>query len=162
MKNQLIALAGAMMLTACASGSGSAPIQPLPQALRTGARVVSVNVDNIPERGVSAEFGQVFQTRVQTALNECATGQQPLTLEISLDTFDRANAAMTWLISDQNSIAGIARLKDSSGNLVGEYLIRRVFTAGGLVGIALMSQAEEQMSDAFGEELCKQAFGAGS
>jgi len=160
MKLQSVALAAALMVSACASGSGSSVIQPLPADLVSNARIASVSVIGIPEQGVSDEFETIFETRVQSQLNECAGGTQPLTVEISLDTFDRANPAMTWLIADQNEIAGIARLSDASGNLVGEYLIKRAFVASGLVGIALMAQAEEQMSNAFGEELCKQAFAA--
>lgn len=160
MKVQAVALVSALMVSACASGSGSSAIQPLPSDLVANARVASVSVVGIPEQGVSDEFETVFESRVQSRLNTCAQGTQPLTVEISLDSFDRANPAMTWLIADQNQIAGIARLTDASGNLVGEYLIKRTFVASGLVGIAVMAQAEEQMSDAFGEELCKQAFEA--
>ena len=160
MKIQSVALAAALMVSACASGSGSSAIQPLPAELASNARIASVSVVGIPEQGVSDEFETVFETRVQSQLNKCAAGTEPLTVEISLDTFDRANPAVTWLIADQNEIAGIARLTDASGNLVGEYLIKRAFMASGLVGIALMAQAEEQMSNAFGEELCKQAFDA--
>ena len=158
MKIQAVALAAALTVSACASGSGSSAIQPLPADLAANARVAGVSVVGIPQDRVSGEFQTVFQSRVQSQLNKCAAGTEPLTVEISLDSFDRANPAMTWLIADQNEIAGIARLTDASGNLVGEYLIKRTFVASGLVGIALMAQAEEQMSDAFGEELCKQAF----
>lgn len=160
MKNLVIALTGAMTLAACASGSGSAPIQRLPAELMTTARVGSVSILNVPEQGVSAGFESLFEAKVLEKLNTCARGDQPLTLEVSLDTFDRANPAMTWLLADENSIAGIARFTDPSGALVGEYLIKRTFTASGLIGIALTAQAEDQMSEAFGDELCKQAFQA--
>lgn len=160
MFKRAFALACAMTVAACASGTGSAAIQALPPAVADNARVVAVNVVNIPEQGVSAGFETLFESKVQAELNECAQGSRPLTLEVSLDHFDRANPAMTWLLADQNSITGIARLKDETGALVGEYLIKRTFVASGLVGIALMAQAEDQMSQAFGEELCAQAFGA--
>lgn len=158
MKIQGLALAAALMVSACASGSGSSAIQPLPADVAANARITGVSVTGVPEQGVSDEFETVFVSRVQSQLSACTSGTQPLTVEISLDTFDRANPAMTWLIADQNEISGIARITDASGALVGEYLIKRAFVASGLVGIALMAQAEEQMSDAFGDELCKQAF----
>lgn len=158
MKAQLIALSGALLLGACASGNGTAAIQALPSSLAAGARVASVNVSNVPQTGVSADFESVFESSVQNKLNACAQGSEPLTLDVSLDGFDRANPTMTWLLADQNAIAGTARLKNAAGAVVGEYRIRRTFTASGLIGVAMMSQAEDQMSQAFGDELCKQAF----
>lgn len=152
------ALIGALMLAGCETAGGSAPIQPLPRELQTGARVASVNLAEAPTTGVSTGFETLFETAVQTRLNACAQGAEPLTLEVTLDGFDRANPAMTWLIGDENRIAGIARLTDRSGALVGEYRIQRAFLASGLIGIALTAQAEDQMSAAFGDELCKQAF----
>jgi hypothetical protein len=152
------ALIGALVLAGCETAGGSAPIQPLPRDLQTGGTVVSVNLTDAPETGVSAGFEALFERSVQTRLNTCARGSQPLTLEVTLDGFDRANPAMTWLIGDENRIAGIATLTDASGTLVGEYRIQRAFLASGLIGIALTAQAEDQMSVAFGDELCKQAF----
>ena len=76
-----------------------------------------------------------------------------------MDQFDRANPAMTWLITDANRVAGTARLMDASGAVVGEYRIERALRMGGMLGVVALAQAEEQMGRAFGDELCKRAFG---
>lgn len=148
----------AVSLAACA-GAGGTTLTPLPAELASTARIGTIALLAAPEGQVSAEFEQVFQTGMAEALGECATGDTPLNLEVNLHQFERANPAMTWLLADSNNIAGTVRVIDpSSGAAVGEYEISRSFSASGLLGVALMSQAEEQMSKMFGEELCKRAF----
>ena len=62
------------------------------------------------------------------------------------------------VIVGANVLRGSARLVDpSTGQLVGEYEIGQT-VIGGRIAVVEMAEAEEQMSDAFGEELCEQAF----
>jgi len=64
-------------------------------------------------------------------------------------------------MADSNSISGTVKLIDQeSGATVGTYAINRSFAASGLVGIAMTADAEGQMSDAFGGEVCKSVFNA--
>ena len=147
-----------MILSACSSAGGTSVTTPLPSALVHSTRVASVALNGAPAEGVSETFTETFQSGVQAKLNECATGSTPLTLEVTLTMFDKANPAMTWLLADANRISGTARLRDGSGTVVAEYQISRQFAASGLIGIAMMANAENQMSEAFGAEVCKQAF----
>ncbi|MES2861120.1 MAG: hypothetical protein V4701_06580 [Pseudomonadota bacterium] len=158
MKLPLLAIPAVLILSACTSAGGTSVTTALPSALSQTARVSSVVLNGAPAQGVSENFAQTFQSGVQAKLDECATGTTPLTLDVTLTMFDKANPAMTWLIADANRISGTARLRDASGAVVGEYQISRQFAASGLIGIAMMANAESQMSDAFGSEVCKQAF----
>lgn len=159
MKRTVLAVTGLIFLAGCTSSGGSGAVSALTPELRAGSRVTSVTLQAAPENA-SDGFQQTFQTVVQNKLNECATGTTPLTLTVTLDKYASANMALTLLMPAQSEISGVARLTDPSGRLVGEYRVRRTLTAGGVVGMALAAGAEGNMSGAFGEELCKQAFGA--
>jgi len=147
-----------LLLAGCASASGTSALRPLAAELTAGARVAEVR---LAEGGPgSQEFRRLFQSRVQDRLDRCATGSTPLVLEVVLDEFRPANVLMAALIPAQSRIDGTARLRDSAGVVVGEFRIRRSLTAGGVVGATLAAQAETAMSEAFGDEVCKQAFSA--
>ena len=74
--------------------------------------------------------------------------------------FKKANPAMTFLVGDSNVIKGQAVLIDpATGRKVADFDITRSVGGGGLIAAAGMSQAEEQMTEAFGKEICKRAFG---
>lgn len=151
-----VALSG--LLAACVNSGGGDTIVPLPSELVRTGRVAEISV-NAPA-GASAEFPAVFRTRAQERLNRCATGQRPLNLQVDVTEFRRANAAATLLVGSSNSIRGVARLVDpATGGVVGDYEINRSVGGGGILAVAGMAEAEEQMSTAFAEELCNRAFG---
>lgn len=158
MKTSMMILAGALASSGCASSSGTSTVRGLASELVTGGRVTDVRLMD-GEAG-SSEFRRAFTSRVHDRLNACARGSTPLILEISLDEFKGANVVVAALIPAQSKISGTARLLDASGETVGEYHIQRSLTAGGVVGATLAAQAETTMSQAFGDEVCKQAFGA--
>jgi hypothetical protein len=159
MKRTVLALSGLIFLAGCTTSSGSGAVSALSPELRSGARVGSVVLANTPTN-TSDNFKETFQTAVQNKLNACATGSSALTLTVTLDGYKSANAAIALMVPAQSEISGVARLTDASGRQVGEYRIRRTLMAGGVVGMAMAAGAEGNMSNAFGEELCKQAFEA--
>jgi hypothetical protein len=155
---------GAAMAALCVSGcvsSGSGDTilaMPREQAARmsVGQIVLSGRPDN-----VSADFDQVFATQIREEMDKCAKGTTPLRLEVRITEFKRANPAMTFLVGDSNVIKGQAVLIDpATGQKVADFDIARSVGGGGLIAAAGMSQAEEQMTGAFGQEICKRAFGA--
>ena len=158
LKLSFVAVAAALLLAACESAGGTSVTTALPTAIASAARIQTVALHGVPAQGVSEGFADTFQAGVQKELDKCAKGDTPLTLDVTLTMFDRANPAMTWLIADANRISGTAHLIDASGAVVGEYQISRQFAASGLIGVAMMANAEDQMSAAFGAEVCKQAF----
>lgn len=157
--NPAALIAAGLALSACTTSGGNT-IQSLAPELQRSARVDEVVMVRGPSQGVSGEFQTVFQTKVREQLAKCATGATPLRAEVTVIEFKRANPAMTWLIADNNRIVGQVKLVNAAdGYPAGEYNITRGFGATGLIGIAMMAEAEEQMSSAFGDELCKRAFG---
>jgi hypothetical protein len=154
----VLALSGLILLAGCTTSGGSGAVSALSSELRAGGRVTSVTLQASPDN-TSDGFLQTFQSNVQRKLDECATGTTPLTLTVTLDKYSGANMALAMLVPAQSEISGVARLTDASGRQVGEYRVRRTLTAGGVVGMAMAASAEGNMSSAFGEELCKQAFG---
>ena len=153
------AAASAVMLAGCVSTSSSEAVSAMGADWRTTSRVETV----VLERGaldVTPEFDDIFRQRVKAKLDACATGQRPLRLEAKLTKLSKANPLVTAILIGQNKVRGEARLVDvATGRVVGEYRIGQTVT-GGRVGVIEMAEAEEQMSDGFGEEVCKQAFGA--
>jgi hypothetical protein len=157
-----IIAACAAALGGCLNLSRSQSLAPLPGELATGGRVSEIVLRRAPELKVSGGFDELFRTRVQAKLDACANGQRPLRLEASIDRLDKANPVLTAVVAGANVLRGTARLVDpASGQMVGEYKLGRTIVGRSLAVIA-MSEAEEQLSDAFGDELCKQAFASRS
>lgn len=148
----LIAVAG------CVSSGGADTVKAIPSDIASSAFVNEIVLQTPPPEA-SATFRDVFVGRVDEKLKACAKGSRPLKLVVDLTEFKRANAAATMLVGSSNKIRGSAKLYDAASNqLVADYDINRSVGGGGLIAMAAMSQAEEQMSSAFGEELCKRAF----
>lgn len=157
MKLIVPALVGAFLLAGCVSSHGTNAIQNISSEAASRGRVTRVMLLNTPDN-VSPGFVSEFQTSVMQRLSQCADGDMPLTLSVTLNGYQSANAALAFLAPAQSQISGVARLTDASGAVVGEYNIRRSLTVGGVMGAVAASNAEHHMSNAFGEELCKQAF----
>lgn len=158
MKTTVLALSGLLLLGACVSSGNSGVVRGLSDGLRADARIGSVVLQNRPNTA-SGAFESTFESSVQGKLNNCATGSQALTLTVTLDGLYIANPAIALFAPSKSEISGVARLTDASGALVGEYRIQRSLMIGGWAGAAMAIGAEGHMSNAFGEELCKQAFG---
>lgn len=79
-------------------------------------------------------------------------------LEASINRLDRANPVQVAIIGGANVLRGHARLVDpATGTVIGEYEIGRT-VIGARVAVFEMAESEEQLSEAFGRELCEQAF----
>lgn len=159
MKMSPLAVAGLLLLAGCESARGSSVIQPLPAALMSGTHVTSVHFTGRQGQGVGDQFRAHFARAVQNRMNDCATGSIPLSLEVTVDSFEGANPGLALMFPSQSRISGTARMRDASGAVVGEYRIERSLTIGGLAGALMASQALDTMSNAFGDEVCKKAFG---
>ncbi len=67
---------------------------------------------------------------------------------------------LTAVVAGANVLRGTAKLVDvSTGQTVADYNVGQT-VVGGRFAVVVMAEAEEQLSDGFGEELCKQAFPA--
>ena len=157
MKPALLVLPAALLLSSCLSLSRSATVAAAPAELVRDGRVASIVLTK-GDIGVSPQFDAIFQQRVAAKLGGCATGATPLRLEAALDRVDKTNPVVTALLFGSNVLRGAATLvREDTGEVVGQYQIGRTIVGRGPAVIA-MAQAEEQLSDAYGDELCKQAF----
>lgn len=151
-----ISLAG-VALAGCVGMSRSAAVSPLGADWASDAHVESVTVAYGALK-VTPQFDDIFRQRVKAKLDACARGRRPLRLEAKVDRLDKANPVITTIIGGANVLRGEARLVDAAtGAQVAEYDVGKTIV-GGRIGILEMGQAEEQLSDAYGDELCKQAF----
>jgi hypothetical protein len=159
MKTAALAVpACALLLTGCVGMSRSSAVAPLAADIAAAGRIDSVTLARPADLKVTGEFDAIFKARVKAKTDACATGARPLRLEASVQRLDKANVAMTAVIGGANVLRGQAKLIDvATGKTVGDYNIGKTIV-GGRVGVIEMAQAEEQLSDAFGEELCAQAF----
>lgn len=147
----------ALLLSGCVGLSRSETVSAM--APRDAGRIDTVTVTRSKTfEKLTPEFDGLFRQRVKAKTDACATGTRALRLEATLDRLDKANVAVTAVIGGANVIRGHARLVDAAtGKTVGRYKIGKTIV-GGRFGAIEMAEAEEQLSDAFGDELCAQAF----
>jgi len=154
----VLAALAAISLSGCVSMSRSQAVSPLAADWVTNGRVETIKLMRSPDLKVTPGFDALFTEHVKTKLDGCAKGTRPLILEASLDRFDKANPVITTVVAGANVLRGEARLVDArTGKVVADYKVGKTIV-GGRFAIVVMGEAEEQLSDAFGDELCKQAF----
>lgn len=150
--------ATAIGLTGCVSMSRSEAVAPLPDELARTSRVSEIRLTRSDALKVTEGFDDIFRSRVQAKLDACATGARPLRLEAELERLDKANPVVTAVVAGSNVLRGSARLVDvATGRVVADYKVGKTIV-GGRFAVVVMGEAEEQLSDAFGDELCNQAF----
>ncbi|MFC3079396.1 hypothetical protein ACFODL_14960 [Phenylobacterium terrae] len=158
MKLHLALALAAVALSGCVSMSRSEAVAPLSADLAQGSRVSEIRLTRSDALTVTPGFDDIFKSRVQARLDACATGARPLRLEAELERLDKANPVVTAVVAGSNVLRGSARLVDvATGKVVADYKVGKTIV-GGRFAVVVMGEAEEQLSDAFGEELCKQAF----
>jgi hypothetical protein len=154
----LFAAAAALALSACMSLSRSSTLTALPAGEAARLKVTEIRLTVSDAVKVSPKFDEIFREHVQAKLDKCATGEQPVRLEAKVDRLDKSNAVLTAIVAGSNVLRGSAKLVDvSSGAVIGDYQVGQT-VVGRSVAVVVMAKAEEQLSDGFGEELCKQAF----
>ena len=154
----LLAAGCALALAGCMSLSRSATVTALPTGDAPQLKVTEIRLAVADGVKVSPQFDEIFRRHVQAKLDACATGQQPVRLEAQVDRLDKSNAVMTAIVAGANVLRGSARLVDvATGQTLADYTVGQT-VVGRSVAVVVMAKAEEQLSDGFGEELCKQAF----
>lgn len=158
MQLRLALAIAAVALSGCVSISRSEAVSPLAAELAGGSRVSEIRLTRADALKVTDEFDDIFRSRVKARLDACATGQRALRLEAELERLDKANPVVTAVVAGSNVLRGSARLVDvETGETVADYKVGKTIV-GSRFAVVVMGEAEEQLSDAFGEELCKQAF----
>ena len=153
--------AAAVLLGGCVNLSRTAAVSPAAPELVRNARVERV-VLTAKDIGARPELEAIFRQRVKAKLDQCAKGSIPLRLEAALDRVEATNPVVTALLFGANVLRGAATLvREDTGEVVGQYQIGRTIVGRG-PAVIQMAEAEEQLSDAYGEELCKAAFVQGA
>jgi hypothetical protein len=154
--NALVTLCMAVMLAGCVS-SRSETVRAMPAELMKTGKVANITVKSVPAN-TSASFAGTMQTQLRESLDQCATGSEPLDLEVAITDFKSSDPAKAILIGDSNNIKGTARLL-RSGETVADFDISRSVGAGGIAGAIIMSNAEGNTAIGFATEVCERAFG---
>jgi hypothetical protein len=154
----LLATSAALALSGCMSLSRSSTVTALPTGDAGQLKVSEIKLTVADGVKVSPKFEDTFREHVQAKLDGCAKGDRPVRLEAKVDRLDKSNAVMTAIVAGANVLRGSARLVDvGSGAVVADYQVGQT-VVGRSVAVVVMAKAEEQLSDGFGDELCKQAF----
>ena len=150
----------ALALSGCMSLSRSSTITALPAGDAGHVKVTEIRLTVADAVKVSPKFDDIFRQHVQAKLDKCAAGDRPVRLEAKVDRLDKSNVVLTAVVAGSNVLRGSARLVDiATGAEIGDYQVGHT-VVGRSVAVVVMAKAEEQLSDGFGEELCKQAFPA--
>ncbi|HJS46130.1 MAG TPA: hypothetical protein VJ753_06985 [Rhizomicrobium sp.] len=153
-----LTLSTAILLAGCVNSS-SETVRSMPADLMKNGKVAAITVKEVPSN-TSPEFRGKMESQLRQAMDHCATGTEPLDLEVSVTDFKGNNAAKAILIGDSNNIKGQARLRRANGgDVVGDFDIARSVGAGGIAGALVMSYAEDKTAFGFAAEICKRAFG---
>jgi hypothetical protein len=149
-------------LSGCLSMSRSSTESPLPADIARDGRVDVVSVDYAPVmQKVGADFPTIFTAQVKAKLDACARGSRPLRLDASVTQYFRTHPLFTAAVAGRNRIRGVAVLTDlQTGRVVGRYRIGKTIV-GSRLGVVFMGPAQTQLSAAFGDEVCRQAFPSG-
>jgi hypothetical protein len=142
------------LLAGCAPVVAGGSLLPLRPELADGARVDVITLSSGWLRS-EPDFADTFTEELREELTLCAAGPRRLNLRVHLDELQRGDRAP----GATHYLSGVVEFVDpASGAAVGRYLIEA--EAGTQNPLAAMV-ADRQMvvSEAFGRELCRQAFG---
>ena len=154
----LLAAGCSLALAGCMHMSRSSTVTALPAADAGQLKVTDIKVTVGEGVKVTPQFQDIFREHVQKKLDVCATGQRPVRLEAQVDRLDKSNAVLTAVVAGANVLRGSAKLVDvATGQTIADYAVGQT-VVGGRFAVVVMAEAEEQLSDGFGDELCKQAF----
>ncbi|MAN62217.1 MAG: hypothetical protein CMI60_09765 [Parvibaculum sp.] len=104
----VLAVTGAV-LSGCIYSGGAETVKHMDPAVAKGAHVDSINV-TIANGVKGRELATIMPQVLRQELNTCATGSQPLRLEVNVTRFKGQNAAMTILLGDGAELQGTAKL----------------------------------------------------
>ncbi len=154
----LMAASCALALGGCVSLSRSASVNAMASDDADQFRVTEIALAVDPLVRVSPQFDAIFKAHVAAKLDACAHGARPARLDATIERLDKSNPVMVAIVAGANVLRGTARLTDiESGRAVADYKVGQTIV-GRSVAVFAMARAEEQLSDGFGDELCKQAF----
>lgn len=148
----------AALLSACASADVSA-IKRVDQAQINAIKVTEVNV-TVETPKPHPQLKAALAEELSQSIPECSTGDTAHIMNVAVVDFEEQDVAKSIFIGDEIELSGRVELLDAaSGEKIGEYFVDRSFFWGGVVGAAMMSDAERSLSEGFAESVCEEVFG---
>ncbi len=128
------------------------------EAEAKAAHVVKVQIDQ-GEKFLTKEVAETLRQSLKGDLAKCATGDREVVLRIRLDTFVEQSPGGTILLGGQTQLAGLIELRDPKSNkLIAEYYGVEFDISGGLLGLAILANADENLPPRFSRNICETVF----
>ena len=148
----------ALTLPACASSDVSG-INVARQDQIGAVNVLEVNVE-MQIRKPNPVLQAALKDELEKAMPYCATGPIDHRLNVTITNFEDQDVARAIFIGDEIEVEGRVELVDMATDMqIGEYYVENSFAWGGLIGAAMMSDAEQSLSKDFAEVICAELFG---
>lgn len=149
----------AFVLSACAS-SDVAPIKSANQSQINDIKVTDVAV-SIETPRPQPTLKVALAEELNRTVPSCSKGETSHKLHVAVVDFEDQDVAKTVFLTDEIELSGRVELIDTAtGEKTAEYYVDRKFAWGGLVGAALLSEAEKSLSEDFARIVCNDIFGA--
>ena len=147
-----------LMLQACASADVST-VDLIPRDMVKSIKVSTVDVTMLIPKP-NPRLQTTLKQELETALPACAAGDVPYRMNVIVTDFDEMDVGKAVMIGDEIELQGKVQLfNDATGAKAGEYFVERSFFWGGLIGAAMMADAEQSLSKSFAETVCDEIFG---
>jgi hypothetical protein len=147
------ALVGGTIVSGCASSTTEAVMRLDP------ARAQSVGLGEVvvtDESGAtSATMVPTMTAAIRAKVANCARGNAPTRFEVRVTELTGQNAAKTLLLGDAARARGTVKLIDTAtGATIGDYDLNHSKGGGGVIGMIALADAERDMGNAFGDQIC--------
>jgi hypothetical protein len=145
------------MLSACVSPVKTVSSLSDEEVSKIGIGQIRVEQGNV---AVDPELRPELQAALENHLRTCAPGINKRDIVVKVDNFKRRNPAAVILIGDTNNLAGSVQIQSpTEGNKVlAEYYVDELQGGGGLIGLALLSAPEKNLSNGFAKKICTHVF----
>jgi hypothetical protein len=154
LKSVLPALCGALFTTSAMAQTAPAPT---PAAQRV--TVTAVQVNSPPD--ATDEFQTVFTREVSAKLARCVKGTYPVTLQVDITRYHRANPSLRDNMGPGSNLQGEVRLYDpATRSVLATHAVRT--TGAGWTNMKYqfetLADIEAQMARDFADQLCRKVF----
>lgn len=123
-------------------------------AIRVAAVSVTMETPKPNPKLEAALKGELEKT-----MPRCAAGAIDHRMEVAVTDFEDQDVAKAILIGDEIELQARVRFVDTATETpTGEYFVENSFFWGGILGAAMMSEAERKLSQDFAENVCEEIF----
>lgn len=154
----LLGISVLLGLSACASSDVSsinAASQEQLQDIRVSEIAVTMAIAK-PNPNLKA----ALLAELEKAMPLCATGDADHRLDVTVTDFEEQDVGKAIFLGDEIELEGrVEFVHLATGLQTGAYYVENSFAWGGFIGAAMMSDAEESLSEGFAKQLCKEVFG---